>query len=82
MRRTKQTKITLYRRDVEAFQGRARRGEIPARLAEPSAKVLSAMRELQIAAGGGHFPLDVIFDALPSGYQLNWLTTKRAALAA
>ena len=82
MRRTKQTKITLYRSDVETFQGRARRGEIPERLAEPSAKVLSAMRELQIAAGGGYFPLDVIFDALPSGYQSNWLKTKRSMLAA
>ncbi len=82
MRRTKQTKITLYRSDVEAFENQARRGEIPARLAEPAAKVLSAMRELQIAAGGGHLSLDVIFEALPSGYQSNWLKTKRLMLAA
>lgn len=81
MRRTKQAKITLYRRDVEVFQSRARKGEIPERLAEPSAKVFSAMRELQIAAGGGHFALDVIFAALPPAYQSNWLETKRSTLA-
>lgn len=80
MRSTKQVKITLYRRDVQAFELRAHKGEIAQNLVQPLARLLSAMRELQTAAKGGHFPLDVIFDELPSAYGTNWLKERSATV--
>ena len=73
--------VAARKSDIARFEGKARRGEIPAHAVGPLAVVFAAMRKAQVAIGPGHSPMDAMFEAMPEEYRRNWLkkTRKHAA---